>query len=131
MILELDRLWLRVFFGQFFSGEVKLEDYYAILGVNKGASLKEIKKAYKEMVKSWHPDFHPNNPDCLKQIKDINEAYEVLGDPEKKKAYDRQTGEDRLADGEEDGLHPTPFEDPFLSYFFKVKERLGRKTEKR
>ncbi len=131
MILELDRLCSKVFFGQLFSREAKLKDYYAILGVNKEASLKEIKKAYKEMVKKWHPDFRPNNPDCLKKIKDINAAYEVLGDPEKKKVYDRQTGEDRLADGREDGLHPTPFEDPFLSYFFKVKERLGRKTEGR
>jgi len=127
----LDRLCSKVFFGQLFSGEVKLKDYYAILGVKNGASHKEIRKAYKEMVKKGHPDFHPNNPECLNQIKDINEAYEVLGDPEKKKAYDRQTGEDRLADGGEDGLHPPPFEDPFLSYFLKVKERLGRKTEKR
>jgi len=108
-----------------------LKDYYAILGLGGGASSREIKRAYKKLARKWHPDLRPEDPACRTRIQEINEAYEVLGDPEKKKVYDRQTGEDRLAEGGEAGLHPAPFEDPFLSYFFKVKERLGRKTEKR
>ncbi len=108
-----------------------MKDYYAILGLERGASSREIKRAYKKSARKWHPDLRPEHHACRTRMQEINEAYEVLSDPEKKKVYDRQTGENRLADGGEDGLHPTPFEDPFLSYFFKVKERLGRKTEKR
>lgn len=55
-----------------------MKNYYAILGIKDGASLQEIKKAYKARVKKWHPDFRPDDPECLEKIKDINEAYEVL-----------------------------------------------------
>ena len=108
-----------------------MKDYYTVLGISRKAHAREIKRAYKKLVKKWHPDLHPDEPAGRIKMREINEAYEVLGDPEKKKVYDRRTGEDRLAEGGEAGLHPAPFEDPFLSYFFKVKERLGRKTEKR
>ncbi|RYU91189.1 J domain-containing protein [Mucilaginibacter terrigena] len=64
-------------------------DYYKILGVNKGASEKEIKSAYRKLARKHHPDLNPNNPEAEKQFKLANEANEVLSDPEKRKKYDK------------------------------------------
>lgn len=63
-------------------------DYYKILGVSKGASEKEIKAAYRKLARKHHPDLNPNNSEAEKKFKEINEANEVLGDPEKRKKYD-------------------------------------------
>lgn len=63
-------------------------DYYEILGVNKGADEKQIKKAYRKLARKYHPDLNPNNKEAEQRFKEINEAYEVLSDPEKKKQYD-------------------------------------------
>ncbi|OQA31067.1 MAG: chaperone protein DnaJ [archaeon ADurb.Bin336] len=62
-------------------------DYYEVLGLKKGASIEEIKKAYKEKAKQYHPDVS-KDPDAEKKFKEINEAYSVLNDPEKKENYD-------------------------------------------
>jgi len=65
------------------------KDYYAILGVNKNADETEIKRVYRKMARQYHPDMNPGDRQAEAQFKEINEAYEVLSDPEKRKKYDQ------------------------------------------
>lgn len=65
------------------------QDYYAILGVEKGASEQELKKAYRTLAKKYHPDMHPGDAEAEQKFKEVNEAYAVLSDPEKREKYDR------------------------------------------
>ena len=64
------------------------KDYYKILGVDKNASADDIKKAYRTLVKKYHPDLHPNDKEAAEKFKEINEANEVLSDDKKRKQYD-------------------------------------------
>jgi molecular chaperone DnaJ len=65
------------------------KDYYAVLGIPKGAAEKDIKSAYRKLARKWHPDQNPDNAKAAEEkFKEISEAYEVLGDPEKRKKYD-------------------------------------------
>lgn len=68
-------------------------DYYKILGIGKNASDEEIKKAYRKLARKYHPDVNPNDKEAHKKFQEINEANEVLSDPEKRKKYD-QYGKD-------------------------------------
>lgn len=63
-------------------------DYYKTLGVDKSASTDAIKKAYRKLARKWHPDVNPDNPEAKQKFQQINEANEVLGDPDKRKKYD-------------------------------------------
>jgi molecular chaperone DnaJ len=68
---------------------MKYKDYYAILGVPKSSPQKDIKSAYRKLARKWHPDTNPANPKAAEEkFKEISEAYEVLGDPEKRRKYD-------------------------------------------
>jgi curved DNA-binding protein len=68
-------------------------DYYKILGIDKTATAKDIKNAYRKLARKHHPDLNPNDKDAKKNFQQINEANEVLSDPEKRKKYD-QYGKD-------------------------------------
>jgi curved DNA-binding protein len=68
-------------------------DYYKLLGIDKTATPKEIKSAYRKLARKYHPDLNPNDKDSKKKFQEINEANEVLSDPEKRKKYD-QYGKD-------------------------------------
>lgn len=68
-------------------------DYYKVLGVDKNASTEDIKKAYRKLARKHHPDLNPNDKEAHKKFQQINEANEVLSDPEKRKKYD-QYGKD-------------------------------------
>ena len=64
------------------------KNYYETLGVPQNASSDDIKKAYRKLVKEYHPDLHPNDPSCAEKFKEINEANEILSDEKKRKQYD-------------------------------------------
>ncbi len=64
-------------------------DYYEVLGLNKGADEASIKKAYRTLAKKYHPDMNPGNAEAEQKFKEVNEAYSVLSDPDKKSKYDQ------------------------------------------
>ena len=93
------------------------KDYYEILGVPRNASQEEIKRAYRKLARKYHPDLC-KKPECEEKFKEINEAYQVLSDPEKRKLYD-QYGHAAFevgGGGQGGGVHFENFEDIFRSF---------------
>ena len=68
---------------------VQYKDYYEILGVPRGANDNEIKKAFRKLAREYHPDVAKDKKKAEEKFKELNEAYEVLGDPDKRKKYDQ------------------------------------------
>src|SRR5437762_3025967 len=68
---------------------VKFRDYYEILGVARTAKEDELKKAYRKLARKYHPDLNPNNKQSEEKFKEIQEAYEVLSDADKRRKYDQ------------------------------------------
>jgi DnaJ-class molecular chaperone len=88
---------------------VEFKDYYATLGVTKSATEKEIKQAFRKLARKHHPDVNPGDKVAESKFKEINEAYEVLGDPPKRKKYDELGANWRAYEQAERAGGPNPF----------------------
>ncbi len=94
-------------------------DYYVVLGISRTATAEEIKKAYRKKAKEFHPDRNSDNPDAETQFKEVNEAHEVLKDPDKRAAYDRY-GHGAFEGGMGGGRGGHPGQGDFASAFSDV-----------
>jgi curved DNA-binding protein len=89
------------------------KDYYATLGVSKTASAKDIKQAFRKLARKHHPDVNPNDKGAETKFKDLNEANEVLGDPEKRRKYDELGANWRMYEQAQQQGQPYPGGSPF------------------
>jgi curved DNA-binding protein len=87
---------------------VQYKDYYATLGVSKTASQDEVRKAFRQLARKHHPDVAKDKKTAEAKFKEINEAYEVLGDPEKRKRYDELGADWERGAGSAAGLGAGP-----------------------
>ncbi|HUT38877.1 MAG TPA: molecular chaperone DnaJ [Methanoregula sp.] len=91
------------------------KDYYEILGVKKDASQDDIKKSFRQLARKFHPDLNKGSKEAEEKFKEINEAYQVLGDPQKKAQYD-QVGHAEFRPGDAAGYQPPSYEDLFRDF---------------
>lgn len=97
-----------------------VKDYYGTLGIAPGASQEEVKQAYRRLAREYHPDIRKDDPHANERFKEINEAYYVLGDPDRRLQYDRfgQVGDMPARDfGRDFGDLFSPFDDLFEMFF--------------
>ena len=95
-----------------------MKNYYKILEVNENASIEVIEKAYKVLVKKYHPDLQANNPDAEKKIREINEAYNVLSDQFLKEQYDQELQQQSNA------YNQNNYQESDYSRLYKEKQKL-------
>lgn len=124
-----------------------MSDYYGRLGVSRHASLTEIKAAYRKLAKLHHPDANPGDQGAEQRFKQIVEAYEILSDEEKRKAYDEQSGRARgtssqgkqtpdrsqssaRAEGER-SFDPMSMREQFEQFFGPARKASEKKSEQR
>lgn len=111
---------------------VRYKDYYSILGLPRGADAAEIKRAFRDRAKAFHPDRSPGRPEHADRFREINEAYAVLGDPARRASYDglgagHREGEDLNGEAPEDASRPAGRGD-FSEFFAFLTRRAGSKT---
>src|SRR6187401_2115427 len=97
---------------------MEFKDYYATLGVAKTATEKELKQAFRKLARKFHPDVNPGDKAAEHKFKEINEAYEVLGDPAKRKKYDELGANWRAYEqaGAGQGFDPSQFGGARVNY---------------
>jgi DnaJ-class molecular chaperone len=96
---------------------MEFKDYYQTLGISKSAPAKEVKQAYRKLARKFHPDVNPGDKASEARFKEINEAYEVLGDPEKRRKYDELGANWRLYEQAQQQGQPWPGGSPFGAGF--------------
>ncbi len=107
------------------------KNYYEILKVPKTASEDEIKKAYRNLAKTYHPDSNPNNKNAEEKLKEINEAYDVIGNPQKRKEYDIQINKSFTTTNQSSKTDNSFTTTDFTNFIFKDDiEEYNKKREK-
>ncbi len=93
-----------------------MTDWYRILGVSEKAPEEEIKAAYRKLAKRYHPDMHPGDEECERRFREISEAYSILSDPEKRRAYDGNQKKTSNVRNDSRGADPVDFQNIYKNF---------------